>query len=300
SEVQSNARAYFDFRVEEIQQATRHRMRGYEQVLRGGVGLFAASEEVTRSEWREYVKNLRVEKNYPGIQGIGFSVLVPSSERERHNRKLRAEGLPEYAIWPEGDRPVYTAIIYLEPLDWRNQRAIGYDMYSEPVRREAMDKAVDNDMTAISGKVRLVQETQKDIQAGFLMYLPFYRKGMPALTAEERREALFGFVYSPFRMNDLMRGIIGRDIPDIDIEIFDGEAVSEDSLMYDGDSSGAEKGAAMFRKSARMELNGRTWTIQFSSLPPFEAAVYRGKPVNVFAAGSVISLLSFAIVFFMA
>lgn len=297
-DINRDARIDFDFRAEEIKLEIVHRMRGYEQVLRGGVGLFKASENVTRSEWKEYVKSLEIEKSYPGIQGIGFSVIVPSSERKRHIQKIRFEGLPKYSVWPEGERPVYTSIIYLEPLDWRNQRAIGYDMYSEPVRKEAMDKAVDANMAAISGKVTLVQETEKDVQAGFLMYLPVYRKGMPTATAAQRREAIIGFVYSPFRMNDLMRGIIGRKVPDLDVHIFDGDHASDNSLMYDSDFRG-ELRAAVFHKTFTVVLNGNTWTISFSSLPAFDAAIDREKPVIVLTAGTVISLLFFAIAFFL-
>ena len=69
-----------------------------------------------------------------------------------------------------------------------------------------MSRARDTGSAALSGKVTLVQETDKDVQAGFLMYLPVYRNGAPQESPEQRREALTGYVYSPFRMNDFMRG----------------------------------------------------------------------------------------------
>lgn len=296
------ARADFDFRVEEIKQHIVHRMRGYELVLRGGVGYINASSNVTHEKWHKYVKSLKIDLNYPGIQGIGFSTIVQPSERERHTQRVRSEGAPNYSIWPEGDRPLYTSIIYLEPLDWRNQRAIGYDMYSEPVRKKAMDRAVENDMPAISGKVKLVQETQKDVQAGFLMYVPAYRKDMPVSTPEERRKALLGYVYSPFRMMDLMKGIIGREVPDLNIEIFDGGEVSEEGLMYDSDPINhfREDGKALFGKVSRLEINGHVWTVHFASLPVFEASIDREKPVIVLFTGTTISLLFFAIAIFLA
>ncbi len=40
----------------------------------------------------------------------------------------------------------------------RNLRAFGFDMYSEPVRRAAMEAARDTGAAALSGKVVLVQE----------------------------------------------------------------------------------------------------------------------------------------------
>ena len=63
-------------------------------------------------------------------------------------------------------------------------------MHSEPVRRKAMEQARDNDVAALSGKVLLVQETDEDLQAGTLMYVPVYNKEKPVSTLAERREAL--------------------------------------------------------------------------------------------------------------
>jgi CHASE1-domain containing sensor protein len=168
------------------------RLHHYMMVLQGGAALFAVSEEVTRDEWRIYCEYLQVSTLFPGIQGIGFSRVVLPSELAQHIQGIRAEGYPDYTLWPTGERDVYTAITFLEPFDTRNQRAFGYDMFSDPVRRTAMERARDSGAISISGKVMLVQETDKDVQAGFLMYVPIYAKGMPFKTIEERRAALIG------------------------------------------------------------------------------------------------------------
>ncbi len=159
----------------EVSNAILERVHIYEHVLRGAVGLFAVSGNVTRADWRDYVTNLETQKQYPGIQGIGFSVHIPAARLDAHLSTIRAEGYPDYAIRPAGVRAEYTSIIYLEPLDWRNQRAIGYDMFSEATRRAAMERARDTGDTTISSKVTLVQEDGKEVQTGMLMYLPYYK-----------------------------------------------------------------------------------------------------------------------------
>src|SRR3546814_13521456 len=115
---------------------------------------------------------------------------------------------PDYRIWPEGERAIYASIIYLEPFDWRNQRAFGYDMFLAPVRRAAMERARDTGLPSLSGKVKLVQETDEAVQAGFLMYLPVYRTVSPASVADRRLE-LAGYVSTPFRMTDFIHGLLG-------------------------------------------------------------------------------------------
>jgi len=96
--------------------------------------------------------------------------------KDEQIRQIREEGFPNDDIKPDGDRPEYSSIIFLEPFNWRNQRAFGYDMFSEPTRKEAMVKARDTGLAAVSGQINLLQETSKDVQAGFLIYLPVYRK----------------------------------------------------------------------------------------------------------------------------
>ena len=139
---------------------------------------------------------------------MGFSVLIPRAELARHVRELRQEGFPEYRLKPDGVRELYSAIIYLEPFTGRNLRAFGYDMFSELVRRAAMEQARDTGAAALSGKIVLVQETGADVQAGTLMYVPVYHKGLPLETVAQRRAALQGWVYSPYRMKDLIKGIL--------------------------------------------------------------------------------------------
>jgi len=82
-------------------------------------------------------------------------------------------------------------------------------MWSNEMRRNAMARVRDTGEASTSGIITLVQETSIDVQRGFLTYLPLYRNGMPVDTVDQRREAIVGWVYSPFRMGDLMKGILG-------------------------------------------------------------------------------------------
>lgn len=127
----------------------------------------------------------------------------------------------DYAVWPEGSREFLSSIVVLEPADWRNARAIGYDMYSEPVRREAMERAVRSGEPALSGKTVLVQETETDVQAGVLVYMPLFADGMSVATEAERWAALRGWVYMPFRMARLMRQMLDLHPGQVRMQVFD-------------------------------------------------------------------------------
>jgi CHASE1-domain containing sensor protein len=171
---QRHTQDLFKFEVAQTLRAIEQRMEGYEQVLRGGVGLFKSSDYVSRLEFHNYIINLRVDKYWPGIQGIGYAVMLKPEEKEAFVNRVRLEGFNEFNVFPPGSRDKYSSILYLEPFTARNQRAFGYDMYSEKDRHIAMDIARDNGDTAISAKVKLVQEDGNDLQNGFLMYLPVF------------------------------------------------------------------------------------------------------------------------------
>ncbi|MBY4675849.1 CHASE domain-containing protein [Marinobacterium arenosum] len=294
--VQEAARARFEFRVSETLFAIQQRLLAYEQVLRGGISLFASSKKVTRDEWHTYVHNLDINTNYPGIQGLGFSRRILPTQRDAYIQAVRAEGFADYNLWPAGQRDEYTAIVYLEPFDWRNQRAFGYDMFSEPVRHEAMVRARDSGLPAVSGKVTLVQETGQEVQHGFLMYLPLYPKGETPATVELRRAALIGYIYSPFRMNDLMHGILGeKELIDTRLQIFDAQ-IADSNLMYDSLESGEKDYQASFSSLHTLEFDGRNWHLRFSSLPAFEATIDLQKPRWVLISGLLGSGLFTAVI----
>lgn len=283
-------RDYFGFRVREAVILTEQRMRVEEQALHGVHGLFSASKSVERKEFRDYVASLHLPENYPGIQGVGFALLVPPAQKDRHVAAVRREGFPQYALRPEGRRDTYTAIVYIEPFSGRNLRAFGYDMYSEPVRRAAMERARDTGAASLSGKVTLVQEDGKNVQAGFLMYLPIYRNGLPHATVAERRASLVGWVYSAFRMDDLAQGMYGERATDLDIEIYDGPAADSAALMYDSHDGG--NGAEPLQAIQHLDVAGHPWALRIRSLPGLASRIDTARPRSVAASGLLISALA--------
>ena len=207
SKVDDNAQLTFVAECNEIKLNIGARLESCAQILMAGAALFNASVSVEREEWRAFTKGLRLENQLSGIQGVGYALIVPPRGLEQHIKEIRNQGFPDYDIRPSGQREVYTSIIYIEPFSDRNLRAFGYDMYSEPLRRAAMDRACQENSCALSRKIVLVQETGKEVQAGTLMYMPIYRKGLPITNTAERQAAIMGWVYSPYRMTDLINGV---------------------------------------------------------------------------------------------
>ncbi|PKH04387.1 hypothetical protein CXF72_01195 [Psychromonas sp. MB-3u-54] len=297
-ELKKNTQTYFDFRVRDAISLINNRMRIYQQVLYGASGLFIASNSIERNEFKKYIATLNLTKNYPGIQGVGLSLIIPSATITQHIASIRSQGFPEYTVWPEAQGDFSTAIVYLEPLIDRNLRAFGYDMFSEPVRHAAMQKATDTGLPQLSGKIKLVQETGEQDQAGFLMYLPIYQNGTKHKTLTERQAHILGWVYSPFRMNDLMDGLFGERANDMDIRIFDGEIMSNEALLYDSSGLNVTTNNAL-EATHVLHIADHPWTVRIRPLVLMTSRVKAVSPNLVAGIGIILSVLFTLLIWFL-
>jgi signal transduction histidine kinase len=159
-------------------------------------------------------------------------------------------------------------------------------MATDPVRKEAMDRARDTGEPAMTGRVTLVQEIVGPKQAGFLIYLPVYR-GVTPSTVEGRRKALAGFVYAPFRAGDLFRHLFGsEEKPRVAVQVYDGEPGVE-RLLYDGATGHVAPDARSGLE--RISLAGREWTLRVVALPTFTVASPPAFTLGLVLGGLLVS-----------
>lgn len=266
------------------------------QVLYFGSAFFAASDTISLNEWKIFYEQSAMNKYLPGVQGYGFTKAIAKEQLQQHIQQMREQGFADYKVWPLYDRDFYSSIIFLEPFDKRNAQAWGYDMFSEPVRRKAMELSRDSNMAVLSGKVTLVQEIDQNVQAGTLMYLPVYRKGMPIGTVSERRAAIMGWVYSPYRMNDLMAGIIGRwdhaQKLRIQLKIYDNDTVNEEALLFDSrdDQNDFNRNEHSRTVLLPVEFHGKKWTLLLLQ-PEYHSSWLESKVWFLLISGTIISFL---------
>jgi signal transduction histidine kinase len=260
-----------------------YRLGNYAQVLISGSAFFASAEHVTRREWGQFISLQEVQKRYPGIQGLGFAAWVPSNAKDKHVSKIRAEDVAEYDIRPPGARAVYVPILYNEPYVGRNARVVGFDMYSEATRRQAMDRARRDGTPALSGRVVLAGEQPDERPPGFVIYVPVRKPG---------EDEISGFVFAPFRMADFMAGFLKEYPLRLSYRIFDGERIDADALMFDsGSLASRPKFERPITRLAAMTFAGRTWMVEFVATTDFDANIDRRTPWIVLGLGLIASFL---------
>ena len=289
----------FDRVARSVVEALEVRMRVYINGLVSAQSYLESGRQPTREEFRRFTEGLHLHDNFPGLQGYGYVSYFRPDDYDLRLAEIRKTGVPEFRVWPEGERAEYSTIVYIEPFDWRNQRALGLDMLTEPNRRAAMEAARDTGQPAATRRITLVQETQVDTQSGFLIFVPLYQKGMPISTVEERRAALRGWSSAIFRAGDLFNHIsseVHHRLPRVNIEVFDGTEMSAESLLFASKQKDAPSGKR--RKIFRIPVTDDIWSIAVTSTPAFEIGIASSIPWYIMFLGGMSSILAFAVVSF--
>ncbi|ORE90860.1 CHASE domain-containing protein [Aurantimonas sp. 22II-16-19i] len=231
--------------------------------------LAADGPGISAETFERFISGLDLAERHDGIQGIGFAATIPAAAAPSVADELSARYGRTVEIWPPTtDQPVRTPIILLEPQDQRNQVALGYDMYSDPVRRQAMDAAATTGRPAASGPVRLVQEIDENRQFGFLIYLPV-AAGDASAASVVSPPAEPGFVYAPLRIGDFLEAaLFQKPQPAIHVEVFDGEAKPENLILASREPLLPE--IAHFAVERELDVAGRQLLFRLSPTENFE------------------------------
>lgn len=265
--IQLRSHAQFEVAVLRARATIRSRFEVYNALLHGAGGFIAIENEITRDRFKSYVERLRIKGNFPGLLGIGFAPRVPAPEKEQLVAAMSAQGELHFHVWPATSAADFYPVTFVEPKNVREEEILGFDMFTEPVRREAMERARDTGDTAVSGKSTLLLDPV--MQPGFLIYCPVYRGGSMPETIAERRAQLQGFVFGAFRAEDLFASIFQDENMDAALEIFDGAHLDSTNLLFR--SARNDVGDAPFRKAFReiipLDISGRTWTARFYAQP---------------------------------
>ncbi|WP_317202762.1 EAL domain-containing protein [Janthinobacterium sp.] len=284
-------RAQFDFSMRETASRIEQRMAAYEKMLLGVRGMIGATVSLQRDSFHDYVASLGLGANFAGVQVIGVSEWVPAGRREAHVAAMRAIGLADYTITPPGARAQLAPVTQREPSDNVGPAPLGLDAWHDPVRRQAMERARDSGMAAVSGKVRLAIDSGPTARPGFILYLPLYERGLPLRSVAERRAALRGWVFASFRMQELMATLYGEQAPGLALAIYDGVDASNEARLYPSAELAVAPPSDALAANEYLVVGGHTWMLSLSALDDFKNRFGRNAERLIAGAGAGLSLL---------
>tara|TARA_R110002072_G_scaffold138109_5_gene281171 strand:- start:6616 stop:8274 length:1659 start_codon:yes stop_codon:yes gene_type:complete len=223
--------------------------------LRAGAALFSTVGRVDMATFGRFVAELRLDADYRGAEGYGWAPVLNAREVAEFESDLGRYRVAEMEVQPtlaEQPRDMLVPIALLQPDTARNRRAIGFDMYSEPIRRAAMDEAERTMRPTASGRVVLVQEGD-GFAPGFLIFMPVFD------TSSGERQ-LKGFIMSPFNAQDFLASAAELvDRKGLGVRLYDGNP-DEDNLL--GSLEGDELSGEILQQTVRVANRDMTLVIQ--------------------------------------
>lgn len=268
----------------------KEKLRTYEDILRASVGLFSASDSVTRSEWKQFIDIFEIPSRYPGVQAIGYAEKVNLKDLQSHVDRLRSDGVAGYHLYPSGERSVYYSIRYIEPATIDNKKAIGFDLYSEVRRQKAMDLARDSGKVALSDMLTIVQDNPSRQNPGFIMVAPLYERNKNPENSNERRDQNKGFIYAPFRAKDFLDKLQISQDKHFGFQLYDG-VISQKTKLYESVSFKKIKTPDDEQNSTQeMTVNNQKWIIVGKVDAVVVSQLERSRPTNVLWGGMLFSI----------
>ena len=268
-------------------------MKPYGQLLEATAALLGVKPDLTADEWKAFYERTQSHETLSALIGIGY---VPVVSRESASDSVQMDSSIDapLTIYPEGDRDMYAPIQYLEPRTEDNQKAIGFDMYSNSTRRSAMEEARDTGKLVMSAPLVLVQDSEKkNPNYGVLIYQAVYRSSVIPDSVEERRAQLIGYTYVVMHPYDVV-----NDYQALNSERF----VRSRLFLKDTTATTPDKAPILYARNERKVLSsadqyhaldsasifGRTWTTDVAR----EQLQSRSQgPTVILVSGGLLSLL---------
>jgi PAS domain S-box-containing protein len=224
--------------------------------------LYGSNQEVDRFELKEFADNLLMI--HPSLQAIGWAPEVSLAERADYENAAKRDGYPEFQIGERtpdgkmiraGDRAEYFPVYYVEPYKG-NEAALGFDLASNSVRREALERARNMGKMSTSMRVKLVPDKASTERYGVLTFAPIYSRGALLDSVAERRKSLEGLVFCVVRVGDIVDKALDA-FHDDGMEAFvrDKTAPEAESILY-AYPPGAGKGTRDFASAAALSNVG--------------------------------------------
>ena len=278
---------YFDLHSNALVAALEKALDSYMGILQSLQSFHIASDHITREEFRNFTNHYL--KDFGTLQALSWNPRVTDDGRDQFVQAIRREGYPDFDIMerdetgrlaPASRRSTYVVVNYIEPLRG-NEPALGFDVYSNPIRQAALDHARDTGRPVATGRIRLVQEQGE--QAGVLIFMPVYRNGLPHDTVEEKRRNLQGYMVGVLRMHEALEafmedveeeGVIHRLIDETEKTdekvLFECEHADEHSDFILEDTGGFV-GAPRLRKEVSIPFGQRQWRFEVEAAQEFHS-----------------------------
>ena len=289
----------FHLRNERITSKIKQQFNIQSLFIQNTVARINSSEKLLdKTTFSEFIKDTQYQFFSLGVFSIGLNTYVTKNELRHFEAQIRKQNYPNYTVFPSGVRDTYTPVTFIEPLDNKNSNALGYDTYSNPIRREAQDRAIETGKITITKKISLVKNDKKEDNS-VLIFAPVFKKGMPIGSIKARRKAIQGFVTSPFKIDSLIKVVLAdEDLASkngFTFTLYDSNNPDSRQILF-SNSNSSNTQYSKYQQSRELKLdNNNIWYVEFFSNESTKFPNYSFAQETIIAVicGFSISLIAF-------
>jgi PAS domain S-box-containing protein len=255
--------------------------------------LFVVSGPLHPHEFQAFTDPILLQM--PDVRALDWVPRVSRADRADHEATMRARGAAAYQILERnesgamvvaGDRPVYFPVTEVGPEEARDA-STGYDLGSDPIRFEAMQRARDSGSAVATAPLTLVQETEG--QYGLLVFVPIYRDGPIPEDVDTRRANLQGFVLGVYRIPDIIESALSYLRPaGLEVSLYDVSHAPPLRLYTHraaAQSISGARGTALPVHTTPFAVGQRRWELRCKALPEFITAHESQAPFGALFGG---------------
>ena len=287
-----NERIALEFRepTEQVADAIDTRLKTNLTILHSLNRFFVSSNHVDPGEFKLFAED--TVKANPGMLALEWIQHVPASERETFESTMRAYGFTDFqitesdtsgALRTASQRDEYFPVTYVVPLD-RNQRALGFDINSNPVRRNALALARATGQPTATAAISLVQDS--GVSLGILLMDPVFSQNSETIAANRSVSQLRGYATAVLRIDQFLRSAIARTNTNLySLKVVDIGDPATATLLFEFGTNPTHPQSYVHERT--LEVAGRKWKLSFLATPQF-AATHRSTQAWAILAGGLL------------
>ena len=182
------------------------------QELMGIASLFKVSKNITRSGFKAYTSPLLKKNNF--IESFQWIPRVQQDQRSALESMAQKDGFINFkftslskntTIITAPKKNEYSPIYYMEPHS-DDESFLGFDISTQPVLLNLMNRARDSGEIVAASTVNLIHKNPKKMVA--LFYLPIYEGVDTPKTIEGRRNLFLGTVLGTYQIKNMLEKTI--------------------------------------------------------------------------------------------
>lgn len=271
---------------ENIQRLLQGRVIAHQEMLSSLIRLIEVNPDISREQFDHFTQLTLAEQN--DVTALSFNPLVLRQDRANfETRMTKLLDLSEFAIRernvigelvPASDSSMHVPVIYISPLT-ENIKAVGYDIYSDPVRKQAIERSLNNMKGTVTAPIQLVQDHKN--RTGVLLMQPIMNRE----NSDDQQLGVQGFAVAVIKVDDMIRIALENRLNDLlALRVVDTESEHGQSLFFQTSNWTRSSPSNQYAWRSTIEVADRQWQLD---MVPTAGYLKEHRPVFAWVVGVI-------------